>query len=80
MGPGSFLHKDYRVYYTVQRVNKGCYLAKGYIILQNKNPSGYVPLKLDRAYPVAEEAKEHIIAFCKNFIEEKLIEIREEIT
>jgi hypothetical protein len=79
MGPGSFLHKDYRVYYSVQRVNKVGYLAKGYIILQNKNPSGYVPLKLDKAYPLAEKAKDRIIAFCKNFIEENLIEMREEI-
>jgi hypothetical protein len=76
MGPGSFLHKDCRFYYNVQRADKGGYLAKGYILLQNKNPSGYVLLKLDRAYSVAEEAKEHIIAFCKNFIEENLITLK----
>ena len=76
MGPGSFLHKDYRVYYNVKRVDKGGYLAKGYILLQNINPSAYVLLKLDRAYFVAEEAKEHIIDFCKNFIEENLIAIK----
>jgi hypothetical protein len=80
MGAGSFLHQDCRVYYIVQRADKGGYGAKGYILLQDKNPSGYVPVKLDRVYLAAEEAKEHIIAFCKNFIDENLVEIKEQIT
>ena len=69
-----FLHKSCWVHYGVFGDNERGFSAKADVSLLKKFPASYLPLRLERVYPRAEEAEAAIIDFCKEFIEESLLE------
>jgi hypothetical protein len=69
-----FLHRNCWVHYCIFGNSERGYSAKADVSLLKKFPASYVPIRLERVYFRAEEAEAAIIDFCKEFIEESLIE------
>lgn len=69
-----FLHKGAWVHYAVFGDSERGFRARADVSFLKKFPASYVSVPLERTYARAEEAEAAIIDFCKDFIEESLLE------
>ena len=73
-----FLHHGVWVEYLVFGNSERGYKAKADVSFLKSYPAEYIPIRLKRIYFSEEEAEGAIIDFCKHFIEENTIVLREE--
>ena len=69
-----FLHNGCWVHYGVFGDAEHGYSAKADLSFLKKFPVSYLPLRLERVYFSFEEAEAAVIDFCKEFIDETLLE------